>query len=173
MISSSQCKGWCLLRNAVHWQWPLSSVTPLLGSLQEQLINSIQRLFPEGIATLKLKGAFLFYTIPQFFKDSFLTYLYQQAHSVEWRSNKRVTRYSLCCLCLAIVAPTVHPPCFTIWNDCPCIHLTCPVFMECLLVLPRSPEEACLQLFQEAWRNVPAIIYLPLMYVAIVCLNSP
>lgn len=27
----------------------------------------------------------------------------------------------------------------------------------------RSPEEACVQLFQEARRNVPAIIYLPLV----------
>lgn len=27
----------------------------------------------------------------------------------------------------------------------------------------RSPEEACVQLFHEARRNVPAIIYLPLV----------
>jgi len=29
----------------------------------------------------------------------------------------------------------------------------------------RSPEEACVQLFQEARRNVPAVIYLPLVCV--------
>jgi|688.fasta_scaffold934497_1 SpoVK/Ycf46/Vps4 family AAA+-type ATPase len=65
-------------RSALASGKPLSSViTPLLGSLHEQLINSIQRLFPEGIATLKLKGAFFFSfdTISKFFKNSFLTYL--------------------------------------------------------------------------------------------------
>ena len=65
-------------RSAMASGKPLSSViTPLLGSLHEQLINNIQRLFPEGIATLKLKGAFFcsFDTISKFFKNSFLTYL--------------------------------------------------------------------------------------------------
>ena len=29
----------------------------------------------------------------------------------------------------------------------------------------RNPEEACVQVFQEARRNVPAIIYLPLVFI--------
>ena len=29
----------------------------------------------------------------------------------------------------------------------------------------RTPEEACVQLFQEARRNVPAVIYLPLVRI--------
>lgn len=32
----------------------------------------------------------------------------------------------------------------------------------------RSPEEACVQLFQEARRNVPAIIYLPLVWFSLI-----
>ena len=31
----------------------------------------------------------------------------------------------------------------------------------------RNPEEACVQVFQEARRNVPAVIYLPLVLVYI------
>jgi SpoVK/Ycf46/Vps4 family AAA+-type ATPase len=51
-------------RSAMASGKPLSSVvTPLLDSLFHEIINTTQLLFPEGIATLKLKGAFEFHCI--------------------------------------------------------------------------------------------------------------
>lgn len=45
-------------RSATACGKPLSSVmAPLLDNLLQQLIKTTQLLFPEGIATLKLKGA--------------------------------------------------------------------------------------------------------------------
>lgn len=124
-------------RSATASGKPLSSVmSPLLDNLLQQLIKTTQLLFPEGIATLKLKGP--------------LSGIKKQT------SNQIFPR-------------------LLILGDC-CSHITSALlhYMERLPVhrldlstlhglSARSPEEACVQLFQEARRNVPAIIYLPLV----------
>jgi len=114
---------------------PLSEImVPLLSSSLQSLIQHAHKIFPQGMAVLKVKGP------------------------LSGAKKLSVNQFS---------------PRLLVSGEC-CTHLASALLhhMERLPVhrldltslyglSVRNPEEACVQLFQEARRNVPSIIYLP------------
>lgn len=116
---------------------PLSAtVLPLLENSFQLLIQQTQRIFPHGMSILKLKGP--------------LSGAKKQTSN---HFSSRLLVVGDCCNYLG--SALLH-------------HMErLPVHRLDLTTLygltARNPEEACVQVFQEARRNVPAVIYLPLI----------
>ena len=130
-------------RSAVVTGKPLSEVVrPLLSGILQALTQHTQRVFPQGVAVLKVKGP--------------LSGVRKQTAN-QFSPRLLLLGDSCTYLGTAILHYMERLP----------VHRLDLTTLYGLSV--RNPEEACVQVFQEARRNVPSVIYLPLasLYISI------